>query len=116
MRLQLKVGENGVIEDAKFKTFGCGSAIASSYVLSFLFHLILRSFLTRSLPSFLSLFFLTSSYTTTWLIGKNIDEAVKLKNTEIASHLNLPPVKLHCSMLAEDAVKVLSFPLPLTLS
>jgi iron-sulfur cluster assembly enzyme ISCU, mitochondrial len=76
MKLQIKVNdESGVIEDAKFKTFGCGSAIASS------------------------------SYATTWIQGKKIDEAVKIRNTDIASHLKLPPVKLHCSMLAEQAIK-----------
>mmetsp|Transcript_33369 Transcript_33369/g.88586 ORF Transcript_33369/g.88586 Transcript_33369/m.88586 type:complete len:88 (-) Transcript_33369:186-449(-) len=75
MKLQIKVGENGVIEEAVFKTFGCGSAIASS------------------------------SVATEWVKGLSVDEAVKIKNTEIANHLNLPPVKLHCSMLAEDAIK-----------
>ncbi|GAB5366776.1 hypothetical protein AAMO2058_001172300 [Amorphochlora amoebiformis] len=75
MKLQIEIDEKGNIEQAKFKTFGCGSAIASS------------------------------SYATEWLKGKNINEAAKLQNQEIASHLNLPPVKLHCSMLAEDAVK-----------
>jgi len=75
MKLQIKVSKDGKIEQAKFKTFGCGSAIASS------------------------------SYTTDWLKNKTLDEALKLRNTDIASHLNLPPVKLHCSMLAEDAVK-----------
>ncbi|KAF7283922.1 iron-sulfur cluster assembly enzyme [Rhynchophorus ferrugineus] len=75
MKLQIKVDENGKIIDAKFKTFGCGSAIASS------------------------------SYTTEWVKGKTVDEALKLKNTEIAKELSLPPVKLHCSMLAEDAIK-----------
>jgi len=75
MKLQIRVGAGDVIEDAKFKTFGCGSAIASS--------------------SFLSEF----------LRGKTLDEALSVKNTDIASHLNLPPVKLHCSMLAEDAAK-----------
>lgn len=75
MKLQIKVDENGKIVDAKFKTFGCGSAIASS------------------------------SYTTEWVKGKTVDQALKLKNTEIAKELSLPPVKLHCSMLAEDAIK-----------
>lgn len=75
MKLQIRVDENGKIIDAKFKTFGCGSAIASS------------------------------SYTTEWVKGKTVDEALKLKNTEIAKELSLPPVKLHCSMLAEDAIK-----------
>jgi len=75
MKLQIRVGSDGRIEEAKFKTFGCGSAIASS------------------------------SYTTAWLKDKSLDEALALKNTDIAAHLNLPPVKLHCSMLAEDAVK-----------
>lgn len=74
MKLQVKV-EDGVIVDAKFKTFGCGSAIAASSVAS------------------------------EWVKGKTIDEAQTLKNTEIAAHLKLPPVKLHCSMLAEDAIK-----------
>jgi nitrogen fixation NifU-like protein len=75
MRLQIKVNDAGVIEDAKFKTFGCGSAIASS------------------------------SLATEWIKGRNIDEAEKLKNTEIVEELNLPPVKIHCSVLAEDAIK-----------
>ncbi|XP_030764862.1 uncharacterized protein LOC115889087 [Sitophilus oryzae] len=75
MKLQIKVDESGKIVDAKFKTFGCGSAIASS------------------------------SYTTEWVKGKTVDEALKLRNTEIAKELSLPPVKLHCSMLAEDAIK-----------
>ena len=75
MKLQIKVGDEGVIEDAKFKTFGCGSAIASSSLI------------------------------TEWVKGKNIDEANKIKNTEIANHLALPPVKIHCSILAEDAIK-----------
>jgi nitrogen fixation protein NifU and related proteins len=75
MKLQIKVNEQGVIEDAKFKTFGCGSAIASS------------------------------SLATEWIKGKNIDEALTIKNTDIASHLTLPPVKVHCSILAEDAIK-----------
>ena len=74
MKLQLKV-TNGVIEDAKFKTFGCGSAIASS------------------------------SLATEWIKGKTIDEAFKIKNTDIVNELNLPPVKIHCSVLAEDAIK-----------
>ena len=75
MKLQIKVGDEGVIEDAKFKTFGCGSAIASSSLI------------------------------TEWVKGKKIDEANKIKNTEIANHLALPPVKIHCSVLAEDAIK-----------
>ncbi|EKX53487.1 hypothetical protein GUITHDRAFT_92053 [Guillardia theta CCMP2712] len=75
MKLQIKVGEDGKIQDAVFKTFGCGSAIASS------------------------------SVATEWVKGMHIDEASKIKNTEIAKHLSLPPVKLHCSMLAEDAIK-----------
>lgn len=75
MKLQIKVNDNGVIEDAKFKTFGCGSAIASS------------------------------SLVTEWIKGKTLDEASSIKNTEIAQHLSLPPVKIHCSMLAEDAIK-----------
>lgn len=74
MKLQVKVN-NGVVEDVKFRTFGCGSAIASS------------------------------SYATEWLKGKTVEEALTIKNTDIASHLSLPPVKMHCSMLAEDAVK-----------
>jgi nitrogen fixation protein NifU and related proteins len=75
MKLQIKVGADGIIEDAKFKTFGCGSAIASS------------------------------SLVTEWVKGKTIDEAAAIKNTEIAKHLALPPVKIHCSVLAEDAIK-----------
>ena len=75
MKLQLQVDEKGVIVDSKFKTFGCGSAIAASSVAS------------------------------EWIKGKSIDEAVDIKNTDIAAHLKLPPVKLHCSMLAEDAIK-----------
>ena len=75
MKLQIKVGANGIIEDAKFKTFGCGSAIASSSLI------------------------------TEWDKGKSVDEAVAIKNTEIAEHLALPPVKIHCSVLAEDAIK-----------
>jgi len=75
MKLQIKVSADGIIEDAKFKTFGCGSAIASS------------------------------SLVTEWVKGKTIDEAAKIKNTEIAQHLALPPVKIHCSVLAEDAIK-----------
>ena len=75
MKLQIKVGANGVIEDAKFKTFGCGSAIASSSLI------------------------------TEWVKGKSIDEAMTIKNTQIAEHLSLPPVKIHCSVLAEDAIK-----------
>jgi nitrogen fixation protein NifU and related proteins len=76
MRLQIKVSpETGVIEDAKFKTFGCGSAIASS------------------------------SLVTEWVKGKSVNEAMELKNTQIVEELNLPPVKIHCSVLAEDAIK-----------
>ncbi len=75
MRLQIQVGENGIIEDAKFKTFGCGSAIASS------------------------------SLATEWIKGKSIDEAEAIKNQDIVAELNLPPVKIHCSVLAEDAIK-----------
>ena len=75
MKLQIKVGDSGIIEDAKFKTFGCGSAIASSSLI------------------------------TEWVRGKSVDEADSIKNTEIANHLALPPVKIHCSVLAEDAIK-----------
>lgn len=75
MKLQIEVDENGKIVDAKFKTFGCGSAIASS------------------------------SLATEWVKGKTVDDALKIKNTDIAKELCLPPVKLHCSMLAEDAIK-----------
>ncbi len=75
MRLQIKVSDEGIIEDAKFKTFGCGSAIASSSVV------------------------------TEWIKGKSLDDALEIKNTEIASHLALPPVKIHCSVLAEDAIR-----------
>ncbi|GGO85998.1 iron-sulfur cluster assembly scaffold protein IscU [Marinobacterium nitratireducens] len=75
MRLQIKVGNNGVIEDAKFKTYGCGSAIASS------------------------------SLVTEWVKGMTLDQAADLKNTQIADELALPPVKIHCSVLAEDAIK-----------
>jgi nitrogen fixation NifU-like protein len=75
MRLQIKVGDDGIIEDAKFKTFGCGSAIASS------------------------------SLATEWLKGKSVDEAETIKNSMIAEELHLPPVKIHCSVLAEDAIK-----------
>jgi nitrogen fixation NifU-like protein len=75
MKLQIKVNEQGIIEDAKFKTYGCGSAIASS------------------------------SLVTEWLKGKNLDEAQAIKNSDIASELALPPVKIHCSILAEDAIK-----------
>ena len=75
MKLQIKVSPEGIIEDAKFKTFGCGSAIASS------------------------------SLVTEWVKGKHLDEAATIKNTEIAQHLALPPVKIHCSVLAEDAIK-----------
>jgi nitrogen fixation protein NifU and related proteins len=76
MKLQIKINEqSGVIEDAKFKTFGCGSAIASS------------------------------SLVTEWVKGKTIDEALRIKNTEIVEELSLPPIKIHCSVLAEDAIK-----------
>ena len=75
MRLQIKVDDNGVIEDAKFKTYGCGSAIASSSLL------------------------------TEWVRGKSLEEAEQIKNTQIAEELALPPVKIHCSVLAEDAIK-----------
>jgi nitrogen fixation NifU-like protein len=75
MKLQIKVNEEGVIEDAKFKTYGCGSAIASS------------------------------SLVTEWVKGKTLDEALAIKNTQIAEELALPPVKIHCSILAEDAIK-----------
>src|SRR5271154_122266 len=75
MKLQIRVSDDGIIEDAKFKTFGCGSAIASSSLI------------------------------TEWVKGKSIDEAGKIKNTQIAEELALPPVKIHCSVLAEDAIK-----------
>jgi nitrogen fixation NifU-like protein len=75
MKLQIKVGKGGVIEDAKFKTYGCGSAIASS------------------------------SLVTEWVKGKTLDQALDIKNTQIAEELALPPVKIHCSILAEDAIK-----------
>ena len=75
MRLQIKVNDAGVIEDAKFKTYGCGSAIASS------------------------------SLATEWMKGKTLDEAVTISNTQLAEELALPPVKIHCSVLAEDAIK-----------
>ena len=75
MRLQIQVNDNGIIEDAKFKTYGCGSAIASSSLL------------------------------TEWVKGKHLDDAEKIRNTEIAEELALPPVKIHCSVLAEDAIK-----------
>jgi len=75
MKLQIKVNEQGVIEDAKFKTFGCGSAIASS------------------------------SLATEWVKGKTVDEALKIRNTDIVQELSLPPVKIHCSVLAEDAIR-----------
>ena len=74
-RLQIKVSDEGVIEDAKFKTFGCGSAIASS------------------------------SLATEWLKGRSLDDAEKIRNTDIVNELNLPPVKIHCSVLAEDSIK-----------
>ena len=75
MKLQIKVTEDGIIEDAKFKTFGCGSAIASS------------------------------SLVTEWVKGKTVDQAAEIRNTQIAEELALPPVKIHCSVLAEDAIK-----------
>ncbi|WP_373741675.1 Fe-S cluster assembly scaffold IscU [Neisseria sp.] len=75
MKLQIKVNDEGVIEDAKFKTYGCGSAIASSSLI------------------------------TEWVKGKSLDEALAIKNSEIAEELELPPVKVHCSILAEDAIK-----------
>ena len=75
MKLQIKVNDDGIIEDAKFKTYGCGSAIASSSLL------------------------------TEWVKGKTVDEASEIKNTEIVEELELPPVKIHCSVLAEDAIK-----------
>lgn len=75
MKLQIKVDDNGNIVESKFKTFGCGSAIASS------------------------------SVATEWVKGKTVDEVLAIKNADIAAHLKLPPVKLHCSMLAEDAIK-----------
>jgi nitrogen fixation NifU-like protein len=75
MRLQIRVSEEGIIEDAKFKTYGCGSAIASSSLL------------------------------TEWVIGQSLDKANTIKNTELAEELALPPVKIHCSVLAEDAIK-----------
>jgi len=75
MKLQIKVSDEGIIEDAKFKTFGCGSAIASS------------------------------SLATEWVKGMSIEDAAKIKNTQIVEELNLPPVKIHCSVLAEDAIK-----------
>jgi nitrogen fixation NifU-like protein len=75
MKLQIKVDDNGIIEDAKFKTYGCGSAIASSSLL------------------------------TEWVQGKTLEQASQIKNSEIAEELELPPVKIHCSVLAEDAIK-----------
>ncbi len=75
MKLQIKVGENGLIEDARFKTYGCGSAIASSSLI------------------------------TEWVKGKSLDEALAIRNADIAEELALPPVKIHCSILAEDAIK-----------
>ncbi len=75
MKLQIKVDQKGIIKEAKFKTYGCGSAIASSSLI------------------------------TEWVKGKSVEEAVKIRNTEIASELSLPPVKIHCSILAEDAIK-----------
>jgi nitrogen fixation NifU-like protein len=75
MKLQVKINDDGIIEDAKFKTFGCGSAIASS------------------------------SLATEWLKGRTVEEAMAIKNTQIVEELDLPPVKIHCSVLAEDAIK-----------
>ena len=75
MKLQIKVNKQGIIEEAKFKTYGCGSAIASSSLI------------------------------TEWVKGKSVEDAAKIRNTEIASELSLPPVKIHCSILAEDAIK-----------
>ena len=75
MKLQVKVNDQGIIEDAKFKTFGCGSAIASS------------------------------SLATEWIKGKSVEDALKIKNTDIVNELALPPIKIHCSVLAEDAIK-----------
>ena len=75
MRLQIEVSELGIIKDAKFKTYGCGSAIASS------------------------------SLVTEWVKGRTLDEALRIKNTDVAEHLSLPPVKIHCSVLAEDAIR-----------
>ena len=75
MKLQIKVNQQGIIEEAKFKTYGCGSAIASSSLI------------------------------TEWVKGKSVEDAAKIRNTEIASELSLPPVKIHCSILAEDAIK-----------
>ena len=75
LKLQIKINDQGIIEDAKFKTFGCGSAIASSSLI------------------------------TEWIKGKSLDEARAIKNTDIVEHLALPPVKIHCSVLAEDAIK-----------
>jgi nitrogen fixation NifU-like protein len=75
MKLQIRVGANGVIEDARFKTFGCGSAIASS------------------------------SLATEWVKGKTVEEAAQIRNTDIVQELNLPPIKIHCSVLAEDAIR-----------
>jgi len=75
MRLQIRVNDSGIIEEAKFKTYGCGSAIASSSLL------------------------------TEWVMGKTLEEAAKIKNTELAEELALPPVKIHCSVLAESAIK-----------
>ena len=75
MRLQIKVNDNNIIEDAKFKTYGCGSAIASSSLI------------------------------TEWVKGRSLDDVLKIKNTDIVEHLSLPPVKIHCSVLAEDAIR-----------
>tara|TARA_R110000824_G_scaffold40667_8_gene121667 strand:+ start:2118 stop:2507 length:390 start_codon:yes stop_codon:yes gene_type:complete len=75
MRLQIKVTDEGIIEDAKFKTYGCGSAIASS------------------------------SLVTEWVKGRSLDDVLKIRNTDIVEHLSLPPVKIHCSVLAEDAIR-----------
>ncbi len=85
MKLQIKVSKDGVIEDARFKTYGCGSAIASSYGCG------------SAIAS--------SSLVTEWVKGKTLDQALAIKNTAIAEELALPPVKIHCSILAEDAIK-----------
>jgi nitrogen fixation protein NifU and related proteins len=99
------VGADGKIEDAKFKTFGCGSAIASRCVAARSLRNIGRR--PTSLPPSSPLSFLPprSSVATEWVKGRSLEECLTIKNTDIASHLKLPPVKLHCSMLAEDAIK-----------